>query len=491
MGRTWTFSGKLGLGLGVMAVFTLIVAMVAVFALRHVTAAKDEVIGKHARQMIDAQKLERISVERMNNVRAYVLTRDATAREAVSLMSDQYFRLLKDMQTRAATAEELQALDQLRIAATNQFAGGDTVVAMREKEGADIPAAGRVFQDRVVPLANILRKNLAEFVLLEQRNLEAATARASDTASAATVFMVLFAIAGVAAAALLAWVLSRMLGRQIGTAVQRLQSSSSELQAAAHQQTTGAKEQVASMTEISTTMRELMATARQIAESSQGVVRVVDSSTEAAQKGGQTVQRAQNEVATIRQQVDLVVEHMLDLGRKSQQIGGVLEIINELAEQTSILAINATIEAVGAGEAGKRFSAVADEIRKLSARVGGSTKEIRGLIDQIRGAVNTAVMATESGSKAVDVGTRQFGEVTAVFRQISDLLRNTTEAAREIELSTRQQSTAVDQTNVAIANVAQSAREAEASSSQVLQTVAELTALSRELSRMIQPQAQT
>ena len=491
MGRTWTFSGKLGLGLGVMAIFTLLLAMVAVFALRQVTAAKDEVIGKHARQMIDAQTLERISVERMNNVRAYVLTRDATARDTVRLMHDQYFQLLKDMHARAATTGEQQALEQLRVDATNQFAGGDIVVAMREKEGSDIAAAGKVFQDRVVPLATILRKNLAQFVQLEQRNLEAATARASSTASAAIALMVAFAIAGVAAAALLAWVLTRVLSRQIGTAVQRLQSSSSELQAAANQQTTGAKEQVASMTEISTTMRELMATARQIAESSQGVVRVADSSTEAAQRGDQTVQRAQNEVAAIRQQVDLVVEHMLDLGRKSQQIGGVLEIINELAEQTSILAINATIEAAGAGEAGKRFSVVADEIRKLAARVGGSTKEIRGLIDQIRAAVNTAVMATESGSKAVDVGTRQFSEVTTVFRQISDLLRNTTEAAREIELSTRQQSTAVEQTNVAVANVAQSAREAEASSSQVLQTVAELTTLSRELSRMIKPQAQT
>src|SRR6185369_2413167 len=206
MGRTWTFSGKLGLGLGVMAMFTLLLAMVAVFALRHVTAAKDEVIGKHARQMIDAQKLERISVERMNNVRAYVLTRDPTARETVNLMSDQYFQLLKDMQTRAATAEELQALEQLRIAATNQFAGGDTVVALREKDGADIAAAGKVFQERVVPLANVLRKNLAQFVQLEQGKLDTATAGASDTASAATVLMVVFAVAGVAAAAILAWV---------------------------------------------------------------------------------------------------------------------------------------------------------------------------------------------------------------------------------------------------------------------------------------------
>jgi methyl-accepting chemotaxis protein len=109
-------------------------------------------------------------------------------------------------------------------------------------------------------------------------------------------------------------------------------------------------------------------------------------------------------VSGIRRQVDLIVTHMLDLGKKSQQIGGILEIINELAEQTNILAINATIEASGAGDAGKRFAVVADEIRKLADRVGGSTKEIRVLIEEIRSAVNTTVMATEGGSKAVDLG---------------------------------------------------------------------------------------
>jgi methyl-accepting chemotaxis protein len=188
--------------------------------------------------------------------------------------------------------------------------------------------------------------------------------------------------------------------------------------------------------------------------------------------------------------VDVVVDHVLDLGKKSQHIGGILEIINELAEQTNILAINATIEAAGAGEAGKRFAVVADEIRKLADRVGGSTREIRGLIEQVRAAVNAAIMATETGAKTVDAGTRQFADVAAVFREITDLLHNTTEAAREIELSTRQQSSAVEQTNLAMANVAQSAREAEVSASQVLQTVAQLTTLSRDLGRLIQPPRQ-
>jgi methyl-accepting chemotaxis protein len=180
---------------------------------------------------------------------------------------------------------------------------------------------------------------------------------------------------------------------------------------------------------------------------------------------------------------------MRDLGKKSQQIGGILEIINELAEQTNILAINATIEAAGAGESGRRFAVVADEIRKLADRVGGSTKEIRTLIDEVRAAVNTTVMATEGGTKAVDVGARQFGEVATALMQISGLVGTTTEAAREIELSTKQQSTAVEQVNSAIASVAQATRETEASSTQTLQTATQLTGLSRELTRLIQPTA--
>src|SRR6185312_10142034 len=174
----------------------------------------------------------------------------------------------------------------------------------------------------------------------------------------------------------------------------------------------------------------------------------------------------------IRRQVDQIVSHMLELGKKSQEIGAVLDIVSELAEQTNILAINATIEAAGAGDAGKRFAVVAEEIRNLADRVGGSTKEVRTLIDDVRSAVNTTVMSTETGSKAVDAGSRQFGDLASAFKDIANLVI-TTEAAREIVLSTKQQSTAVEQVNFAIANVTQAPMETETSASQTLQTVSQ------------------
>ncbi|HEY3493205.1 MAG TPA: methyl-accepting chemotaxis protein, partial [Polyangiaceae bacterium] len=281
----------------------------------------------------------------------------------------------------------------------------------------------------------------------------------------------------------------RGLTRQIGSAVRNVQSSSTELQAAANQQATGSKEQSTAMSEVTTTISELLATAKQIAESARRVTSIADDTAAAAKSGDQIVRRTNDSIATIQRQVDLIVTHMLDLGKKSQQIGGILELINELSEQTNILAINATIEAAGAGESGRRFGVVAEEIRRLADRVGGSTKEIRTLIDDIRSAVNKTVMATEGGNKAVDAGARQFAEVASTFAQIAGMVVTTTEAAREIELSTKQQSTAVEQVNVAVASVAQATRETEASSSQTLQTASELAGLSRELSRIVQAEA--
>jgi methyl-accepting chemotaxis protein len=105
----------------------------------------------------------------------------------------------------------------------------------------------------------------------------------------------------------------------------------------------------------------------------------------------------------------------------------------------------------------------------------------------VRSAVNTTVMATESGSKAVDGGSRQFGDVASAFKNISGLVTVAAEAAREIELSTKQQTTAVEQVNLAIANVAQASKETETSAGQTLQTVSQLSGLSRNLLRIVRP----
>lgn len=487
MARHWTFGRKLGAGFALIAALAMVSAVIAVFALKSVVSVKDEVITHHGQLLIDARALDAQMEHRVAAARAFLLTKEER-HLANSRSAREGFRKLLGRLESLSTAEERRALSFVGQLETEHQQTLEEVLALRR---SDLPleAVVKAFDERVVPKRDSLRQNVEGLVALIERERDEAKQASTDTATAAMTVVTLIALATALGAAGLAVFLARTLGKQIGTAVGQVQSSSSELQAAANQQATGAREQATAMSEITTTISELLATSRQIAESAQRVAHIAEQTAGSARSGGSTVEKTQESLFAIRRQVDLVVGHMLELGKKSQQIGGILDIVSELAEQTNILAINATIEAAGAGEAGKRFAVVAEEIRKLADRVAGSTKEIRGLIDDVRGAVNTTVMATESGSKAVDAGARQFGEVASAFQQIASLVSTTMEASREIELSTKQQTTAVEQVNVAIANVAQATRETEASSSQTLQTAGQLAGLSKDLLRLVQPPA--
>jgi len=488
MTQHWTFGQRIGAGFAATAVLAMAIGVVAVIALRSVVASKDRVINVNAQLLVDAQEIQTLAEKKGGEARGFLLTRDerflAGMRDARSQLTQAAERLRQTVYT----DEARRLLDAIVRAEDEHQRALDQVIALRRTD-APVDAVSRAFDTQVIPPREQLDANIRTFLSNEERELRTAEQASTDTATSATTLVTVITVVLMLGAIVTAVILTRLLGRQIGTAVGQVQSSSSELQAAANQQATGAKEQATAMSEISTTISELLATSRQITESAQRVAQIAADTTRSARGGEETVDKTHESISGIRRQVDLIVTHMLELGKKSQHIGAVLDIVSELAEQTNILAINATIEAAGAGDAGRRFAIVADEIRKLADRVAGSTKEIRGLIEDVRSAVNTTVMATETGSKTVDAGSKQFDHVAASFKQIASLVATTTEAAREIELSTKQQMTAVEQVNVAIANIAQASKETEASSSQTLQTASQLAGLSKDLLRLVQAQA--
>jgi methyl-accepting chemotaxis protein len=483
----WTFGKKVGAGFAIAGLVLLVVAVVGYRSTD--TLIENERWVDHTHEV------------RRNLVALFSGVRDAETGQRGFLLTGQdeflepYSSSLKDIdakfeRVRSLTSDnerQQRRLGTLRPLLDQKLAGMKERIALRRSAGLEAAAQataggeGKRIMDDIRAMVDELDDEEVE--LLEQR-----AADARGAASGAKAVMVWGSLIGMVIVALVGWFIVSSLTQQVGTAVHLVQSSSTELQSAANQQASGAKEQATAMSEITTTISELLATSRQIAESAQRVAQIAEQTAVSARGGDHTVERAHESILGIRRQVDSVVSHMLELGRKSQQIGSVLDIVSELAEQTNILAINATIEAAGAGDAGKRFAVVADEIRKLADRVTGSTKEIRVLIDDVRSAVNTTVLATETGSKAVDAGSKQFGEVATAFRSIAGSVSTTTEAAREIELSTKQQSTAVEQVNIAIANVAQATRETETSAEQTLNTATQLSTLSRDLMRIIQPQ---
>lgn len=488
MNKNWTFGQKLTAGYAVMLLFVILTSAIAIYALRAVVESKDRVISVNAQILLDTEKLHAGMEGMVAQLRGYLISPEERFLASLRTNRQDFTATSTSMRSKLVTDEGRRLLDAVERNALEYRQVADQLIGLK-REQAKQETIVRVFDEKLLPVRDQFAESLRLFATFEEQHLAEAKEAASGSASLAVNAVLAIAAVTTLFALVVAVLLSRMLSRQIGAAVGHVQSSSAELQAAASQQASGAKEQAGAMAEISTTISELVATSRQIAESAQRVAQIAEQTASSARSGEGTVDKGQDAIAGIRRQIDLVVSHMLDLGRKSQEIGAVLDVVSELAEQTNILAINATIEASGAGEAGKRFSVVAEEIRKLADRVANSTKGIRTQIEDVRGAVNTTVMATESGAKAVDIGARQFTEVAAAFKQIAGLVGTTTDAAREIELSTKQQATAAEQVRLAVTDVAQATQESETSSTQTLQTAAQLAGLSMDLRRLIQPHA--
>jgi methyl-accepting chemotaxis protein len=480
-----TFTQRLAVPFGIAVIILMVIAGLAYWAIdnlvgndgwvEHTTSVRT-VLATLRLDLADAESDQRGYL--LTGQESYVAPYDAAATAAGAQLA-QFRRLTADNGDEQRRADAMQPLLEKRLSLLKAH------LDIRRAQGIDA-AIQAVAADGGQEVMNSLASLIDEADASELALLATRTAAAEASAYWAKAITLGGGILGVLAVALFGWLIARALTLQIGSAVTHVQSSSAELQSAASQQASGVREQLTSVSEINTTISELMATSRQIADSARRVSQIAEQTTSAARSGDGIVDRANNSIVGIRRQVDLVVGHMLELGKKSQQIGSVLDIVTELAEQTNILSINATIEAAGAGESGKRFSVVADEIRKLADRVAGAAKEIRSLIDDVRSSVNTTVMATETGSKAVDTGTSQFDDVATQFKEIARLVATTTEAAREIELSTQQQATAVEQVNLAMATVTQATRETEASAGQTIQTANELVATSRNLLKLVQ-----
>ena len=418
MNSRWTFSQKLGAALALIGAITIALAVVSSYALTSVVESKDRLITVQGQNLIDAEHLLADSARKAAWSRAYLIDPQEKHLETMRAARRDFLQTLKTIRAREDSDDRIRAIQRIEVAEETHERALGAILDMK-KANAPLADIALIYERDVRSRREVLDASVDEFLEMERVAMTARRSESTERAVTATRAVTLAALACIGIAIFVGIFLSRSLTQQIGAAIQHVRSSSIELQSVASEQAAGAKEQSTAMTEITTTTTELLATSRQIAESAQRVAEIARDTELAAKQGDEAVGRSESAVGAIRRQVDLSVGHMLELGKKSQQIGGILDVINELADQTNILSINAAIEAAGAGDVGRRFGVVADEIRKLSVRVSGSTRDIRGLIEEIRGAVNSTVMTTETASKTVDQGTREFAALAASLREIA------------------------------------------------------------------------
>lgn len=218
---------------------------------------------------------------------------------------------------------------------------------------------------------------------------------------------------------------------QVAKAAEDAQSTSLHLAEAAEHQAQEIAGASAAVNEMAVTIDQVSTNA---AESTQ----VAERSVQIANRGAEVVQNTINGMDTIREQIQDTAKRIKRLGESSQEIGDIISLINDIADQTNILALNAAIQASMAGDAGRGFAVVADEVQRLAERSSAATKQIEALVKTIQSDTNEAVISMEQTTAEVVRGARlaqdagmALEEIEQVSQELADLIQNISNAARQ------------------------------------------------------------
>jgi methyl-accepting chemotaxis protein len=248
----------------------------------------------------------------------------------------------------------------------------------------------------------------------------------------------------------LATVAQRVQGSSIEVA-----SSASSVQRIAAELASSSSQQAASVSEITAAMEELARTASKIAENASGQANLAERSEASGHAGADAVDKAVAGVEEVQKRIAAIANRADTLGSRSKEIYRVLDLINEIAQETHILSLNAAIEAAAAGAEGRRFAVVADEVRRLAQRSQESVASVRNLLDEFAGSIRATIVATEEGGKEAG---RVLERSRAAASAISDLRLSsgeTARVARQISLATQQQNAASDEVVMTLREVSQ------------------------------------
>ncbi len=230
----------------------------------------------------------------------------------------------------------------------------------------------------------------------------------------------------------------RQLVLAINTTAEKVALSSKQTQSNAVELADASEHQAQEIAGVSAAINEMAVSIDQVSHNASESASVAQRSVAIAQNGADTVQRSIEGMNTIREQIQETSKRIKRLGESSQEIGDIIGLINDIAEQTNILALNAAIQASMAGEAGRGFAVVADEVQRLAERSANATKQIETLVKTIQADTNEAVSSMETttaevvrGAKLAKDAGEALEEVQTVSNSLADLIHNISNAAQQ------------------------------------------------------------
>lgn len=277
----------------------------------------------------------------------------------------------------------------------------------------------------------------------------------------------------------------RNLITQVNEAVQATASASTQISSSTEELAAGAQEQSAQTTEVASAIEEMT---RTIIETTSSVTRASDiakNSGNIARQGGEVVGDTISEMNKIAEVVTHAAEIVKELGSSSDKIGEIVQVIDDIADQTNLLALNAAIEAARAGEQGRGFAVVADEVRKLAERTTKATKEIASMIKQIQKDTGNAVQSMEKGTEEVNSGKQLTQKAEVALNQIISTSEEVVDNISQVAVASEQQASVAEQISKNIESISAGTHESASGTQQIARAAEDLNRLTENLRNLI------
>ncbi|MFZ0296386.1 MAG: methyl-accepting chemotaxis protein [Candidatus Sulfotelmatobacter sp.] len=269
-----------------------------------------------------------------------------------------------------------------------------------------------------------------------------------------------------------------------GTAEQ-VASASEELSSSATLQAQGADHQKDQAAQVATAMQEMSCTVQQVSENCSKAADASRRAAETARAGGAVVEKALTQMHSIAESVAGTAKEIGELGHRTDQIGHIAGVIDDIADQTNLLALNAAIEAARAGEQGRGFAVVADEVRKLAERTTTATKEISQMISVIQDGTKAAVKAMDIGSQQVEAGVASTARAGESLQQIIHMSEEVGSMITHIATAATEQSGATGDVNQSMDQIAHLVKESAVAAQQSAKACQDLSELALALQSMV------
>ncbi len=262
-------------------------------------------------------------------------------------------------------------------------------------------------------------------------------------------------------------------------------SASEEISSSATLQAQGAETQKDQAAQVATAMQEMSSTVLQVSENSNKAASASDKAAQTARRGGNIVEETLVKMRSIAESVGSTARKIDELGKSSDQIGRIIGVIDDIADQTNLLALNAAIEAARAGEQGRGFAVVADEVRKLAERTTTATKEIAQMIKSIQTETRTAVVAMESGTKEVEEGVKSTASAGDALKEIIQMSEQVGEMITHIATAATEQSSASEEINTNMDLISKLVKESAEGAQQSAKACQDLSSLAMDMQELV------